>query len=265
MSVAFGGMSRGDAFRQQRRRRLTVVFSVLAHVAAGIVAVAYSFWHVEEISPPTVTVTFVSAAAAPPPPPPPPPLGGGAAPKRPRVARPKTPTPTQPEQPKPVEAPTPIKAPVVEAPKAAPAEAPTSAKTSEGDGSGTGTGAGSKNGVAGGVKGGVAGGVVGGVAGAPAMKPKFLPPAMGAQLKLSGADPDFPARLATPGARYLVVAKICVSVAGAVDSVTIQKHAEPTLDGNVVSTVKSWRFRPETVNGMPVPFCTFKNFEFKSD
>jgi protein TonB len=72
-------------------------------------------------------------------------------------------------------------------------------------------------------------------------------------------------RLATAGARYLVIAKICVSAAGAVDSVTIQKHAEPTLDGNVVATVKTWRFRPETVNGMPVPFCTFKNFEFKSD
>lgn len=262
MSVAFGGLSRADAFRQRSRRRITVVISVLVHAAAGIAAIAYSFWHVEEISPPTVTVTFVSAAAAPPPPPPPPPLGGGAAPKHPRVARPKTATPTQPEQPKPVE--TPVKAPVVETPKAAPTEAP--AKAPEGDGSGSGRGAGSKNGVAGGVPGGVANGVVGGAVGAPpTMKPKFLPPAMGAQLKLSGADPDFPPRLATPGARYLVVAKICVSVAGAVDSVTIQKHAEPTLDGNVVTTVKTWRFRPETVNGMPVPFCTFKNFEFKSD
>jgi protein TonB len=264
MSAAFGGLSRGDAFRQRSWRRLTVVISVTVHVAAGLAAVAYSFWHVEELSPPTVTVTFVSAAAAPPPPPPPPPLGGGAAPKRPKVARPRTEPahPTQPVEPHPIE--TPIKAPVVEAPKEKPAEAPSTspAAASAGDG----IGAGSKNGVAGGVKGGVAGGVVGGVVGAPPKAAaKFLPPQMGAQLKISGPDPDFPALLRHAGASYLVMAKICVSVGGAVDNVTIQKHADPSLDANVASAVKGWRFRPATANGTPVPFCYFGRFEFKSD
>ena len=264
MSVGFAGMSRGDAFRQRSWRRITVVISIVAHAAAGLAAIAYSFWHVEEISPPTVTVTFVSAAAAPLPPPPPPPLGGGAAPKRPRVARPKTdPTParpTTPEVPHPVEA---VKVPVAEAPKEKPAEssAPSSAST----GSGAGDAAGAKNGVAGGVKGGVAGGVVGGVVGAPHVAPKFLPPQMGAQLKLSGADPDFPPILRRAGASYVVMAKICVNVGGAVDSVTIQKRADPSLDANVASAVKGWHFRPATANGMPVPFCYFGRFEFKSD
>jgi protein TonB len=119
--------------------------------------------------------------------------------------------------------------------------------------------------VAGGVKGGVAGGVVGGVVGAAVPSPKFLPPQMGAQRKLSGADPDFPAVLRRQGAMYLVMAKICVGVAGNVDSVTLQKRAEPTLDGNVIAAVKGWRFQPMTANGTPVPFCYFGRFEFKSD
>ena len=133
-------------------------------------------------------------------------------------------------------------------------------------GTGSGSEAGVKGGVAGGVKGGVAGGVVGGVVGAPVQAaPKFLPPQMGAQRKLSGADPDFPPILRRAGATFLVMAKICVGPAGGVDSVTLQKRAEPTLDSNVVAAVKGWRFQPMTANGTPVPFCYFGRFEFKSD
>jgi outer membrane biosynthesis protein TonB len=88
---------------------------------------------------------------------------------------------------------------------------------------------------------------------------------MGAQLKISGAEPDFPAFLRRSGANYLVLAKICVGVSGAVDSVALQKRAEPTLDNNVAVAVKAWRFRPMTANGTPVPFCYFGRFEFKSD
>ncbi|HEY4188631.1 MAG TPA: energy transducer TonB, partial [Polyangia bacterium] len=152
-----------------------------------------------------------------------------------------------------------------EAPKEKPgpvAEAPTPTR----EGSGEGSGAGVKGGVAGGVKGGVAGGVVGGVVGAPPhVAAKFLPPQMGAQLKLSGAEPDFPSNLRRPGASFVVMAKICVSTGGAVDSVAVQKHADPTLDNNVVTAVKGWHFRPATANGAPVPFCYFGRFEFKSD
>src|SRR5450432_3833139 len=50
-------------------RRLTYLLSGILHGAAVLIAVAYSFWHVEEVKPPAVTVTFISAAAAPPPPP----------------------------------------------------------------------------------------------------------------------------------------------------------------------------------------------------
>jgi hypothetical protein len=31
----------------------------------------------------------------------------------------------------------------------------------------------------------------------------------------------------------------------------------------VVATVKTWRFRPYTANGAPIPFCYPAMFEFK--
>jgi len=248
-------------------RRVTIVVSVLVHALAALGAIAYSFWHIEEVTPARVSVTFVSAAALPPPPPPPPPpLGGEAAPATPKrrtPIRPKVETVRVPETPKPtpvIEAP---KVPVIEIPKTAPTPEP-SGRAGDAAGSPNGVAGGVKGGVAGGVKGGVAGGTTGGTIGAP-VPPKFLAPQMSAQQKLSGADPDFPAFLRRAGANYLVLAKICVGVSGAVETVTLQKRAEPTLDGNVMSTVKSWRFKPLTANGTPVPFCYFGRFEFKSE
>jgi len=248
-------------------RRLTIVVSVLVHALAAFAALAYSFWHIEEVAPARVTVTFVSAAALPPPPPPPPPpLGGGAAPATPKrrtPVRPKVETVRVPETPKPTPVVEAHPIPVVEIPKAVPPPDPTG-RAGDAAGSPNGVAGGVKGGVAGGVKGGVTGGTIGGATGAP-VPPKFLAPQMGAQLKLSGAEPDFPAFLRRPGAAYLVMAKICVGASGAVDAVTVQKRAEPTLDSNVMSAVKAWRFKPMTANGTPVPFCYFGRFEFKSE
>lgn len=283
MSVAWSTGPRGTSHRAGRTRaaatertdrswrRATVAISVVVHVVAGLAAVAYSFWHIEEVTPARVTVTFISAASLPAPPPPPPPLASGAAasaaPKHRPTARLKTnPTPALvPDKP----TPTPVvetlaRIPVVETPREAPA-GDAHAKVGNGDstGPGEGTGKGPKgpgttpcNGPS---------CVAHGTPGAAAGPPKFLPPQMGAQLKVSGAEPDFPAFLRRPGATYLVLAKICVGVSGAVDSVTLQKRADPTLDNNVGAAVKAWRFRPMTANGTPVPFCYFGRFEFKSD
>src|SRR5215831_12787114 len=77
-----------EAFRAQSeapiragRRSIWYGLSIAFHGALLAVGIAYSFWHVEELSPPLLKVTFMSAA----PPPPPaaaPPAGGGAAPKK---------------------------------------------------------------------------------------------------------------------------------------------------------------------------------------
>src|SRR4051794_5001442 len=77
-----------DAYRTQtqgrpsHRRRVTYLLSAALHGVLIVVGVAYSFWHVDELSPPLLRVTFMSAAPPPPPPSPPPPAGGGAQKKK---------------------------------------------------------------------------------------------------------------------------------------------------------------------------------------
>ncbi|MEO8214643.1 MAG: energy transducer TonB [Myxococcales bacterium] len=260
--MAFESYLQQGSVRPTRGRRITYTVSLALHGAAVLAAVAYSFWHVDELSPPSVTVTFVSAAAAPPPPPPPPPLGGGApaAPKHKVVPHPKVeiaakvPEMVQPKVEQKAET-------MIAVPKEAPA--PPKSDTTGGTTAGPGG-----PGVPGGVKGGAANGVAGGVEGGTGIKPtptRFLPPRMGEQQKLSGAQPEFPTHLAVAGARYQVMAKICVNTSGAVESVTLLKRAHPTLDTNVAATVKTWRFRPLMANGIPVPFCYFGQFDFKSE
>jgi protein TonB len=256
-----------DAYRAQSRphprsgrRRLIYAASIALHAALIAGGVAYSFWHIDELTPPVVRVTFM--ASAPPPPPPPPPAGGGGAARKkpavkPHVVPTKTPEIVQPRE-------TPKPEPPKETPK--PEE-----KTDEGEK------AGEKGGVTGGVAGGTVGGTAqgtiggklggtpGGIVGASGPPAKFLPPNMGAAQKLLGPDPPFPPSLRRAGVVYRVLAKICVGTSGAVEKITIMKGADPQLDEGVTSTVKSsWRFRPLMANAMPVPFCYPATFEFKS-
>src|SRR5258706_13979804 len=55
------------------KRRALIIASVGLHGAAAVVLVVWSFFHVDEIAPPALSLTFFSAAPPPPPPPPPPP------------------------------------------------------------------------------------------------------------------------------------------------------------------------------------------------
>ena len=63
-----------EAFRAQSeaparagRRRLWYALSIGVHGALIAVGIAYSFWHIDELSPPLLKVTFLSAAPPPPP------------------------------------------------------------------------------------------------------------------------------------------------------------------------------------------------------
>ncbi len=107
-------------------------------------------------------------------------------------------------------------------------------------------------------------GVVGGI-GTGSAPPKFLPEALAKAQRIGGADPTFPPALARAGVTYVVQAKICVSSDGTVDRVNVVKAADPLLDSNVVSAVRSWRYRPLVAAGMPIPFCTFVRFEFRGE
>jgi len=254
--MAFEAFLQRDDVRPRRRRRLTFTVSLIVHAALLAGGIAYSFWRVEEISPPTVRVTFLSSAPPPPAPPPPPPAGGDTAPRKKSPTTPR-PTLTTLVQPK-------IIQPKQEKPKDQPDDDDDPDQAIAG-----GTKGGTKGGVLGGELGGTIGGTVGGVVGgqaaAKSAAPKMLAPQMGALQKQSGDDPDFPARLRRSGMVYVVLTKICVSKLGTVDSVSILKGTDPTLDNNVVSAVKGWRYRPLLADNNAVPFCYFGRFEFKAN
>ena len=65
--MAFDGF-RGQSQAQPRAgRRITVALSIAFHGALLAAGVAYSFWHIDELTPPSVKVTFLTAAPPPPP------------------------------------------------------------------------------------------------------------------------------------------------------------------------------------------------------
>ena len=254
--MAFEAFRAGvDGGNRPRARWRTLMYagSVAVHVALILVGVAYSFWHVEELSPPRLKLTFMSAAP-PPPPPPPPPGGGSNAPKKkvPKV-RPVEQKPTAIVQPKDTPK-------VVEPPKEEP---------KPGDGVKGGEIGGKIGGEIGGKIGGEIGGKIGGDPGGKidgtgtTPSAKLMPQHLGAAQKLSGADPPFPASLRKNGVIYRVMVKICVTTTGSVDKVIMAKGADPLLDDGVIATVKTWHYRPLTANNVTVPFCYPALFEFK--
>jgi outer membrane biosynthesis protein TonB len=256
--VAFEAFrAQAEARRSGRRKSLWYALSIGFHGALLAAGIAYSFWHIEELSPPLLKVTFLSAA----PPPPPaagPAGGGGAAAKKRPVIKPKP--IVQPPQ----EIVQPRETPKKEQPQEEPKPTPKSDDSPKG--SGKGVIGGTPDGTPGGSANGRIGGALGGTgSGAPTGAPKFLPASVGMAQKIAGGDPPFPPSLRRPGAVYHVLVKFCVTANGAVDKVTIVKSAESQLDGGIVDTLtKSWRFRPYMPNAMPVPFCTIYDFQFKT-
>jgi periplasmic protein TonB len=216
----------------KRRRRIMSFILTLGlglHVVLIGLGVYKSFWNVEELSPPSVNVTFLTAA--PPPPPPPPPPKRKKAETKPRV-------PTEITQPKPNQ--------IVQ-----PKEKPPEPEEEEDDG------------VEGGVEGGVAGGVVGGTVGGTVGSegPKMLNPQIGTgQLAIdpsSGAyKPTLPPALKRPGMTFWGLYKICVTEQGSVKDVKMVKSADPLVDNDWMNKIRTmWKYKPYSINGRPVPFC----------
>jgi len=272
--VAFEQFRARDAGRSARQRRLAFLLVAVFHgvlIAAGVV---YSYWHVEELTPPTLRVTFMSMAPPPPPPPPPPPAGAGSRAKK-MAVKPKTIVPV-PEKPPEIVQPPEKKVIKKEFRKHEDEYVEDdNAKAAVGKGVGKGKiddgqdddGDGEEGGVAGGVKGGKTGGVIGGTIGgtgtAP-VAPRAMPTLMGERQLISTERPEFPPSLRRGDMVYVVEAKVCVSPDGAVDTVTLTKTSDGLLNANVLKTVKGWKFRPLKFNGTFVPFCYPAKFEFKS-
>lgn len=216
--------------KPRKARWLTGALSLTVHGSLLVGALVYSFWHVDVLSPPSVTVTFLAAT---PPPPPPPPPKRKAAQSKPKptqeIVQPRTNQLVQPhakEEPKPDE---------------------------QDDG----------------VEGGVAGGVAGGVVGAPPppppkpvdTAPRMLSPGVGAMQIITDPvkDPRYrvpiPEQLNRPGVRMFALVKICVSKDGNVVDVKLVKSMDPTVDPALRATAMSWKYRPLLVDDHPVPFC----------
>jgi protein TonB len=248
-----------EAFRAQSeapahagRKRLWYALSIGVHGALIAVGIAYSFWHIDELSPPLLKVTFLSAAP-PPPPAPPPPAGGGAAAKKKATIKPKTVVQPKPDIVQPKELPK----------KDEPKEEPKPEDRGEPAGVKGGTIGGTPGGTIGGTPGGTIGGTPGGTVGAAPAAAKFLPPNMAKQQLIDGPNPELPPALNRGDYLYRVLVKICVSTTGTVDRVTLMKGADALLDDAVMSKVKTWKFRPLLANNVPVPFCYPATFEFK--
>jgi periplasmic protein TonB len=214
-------------------RRALIMASILLHVTAGIALAIYSIFHIEEIAPPAISLTFFSA----PPPPPPPPAGHKKTTPHTEIKKPVT----QIVQPKPDA----IFQPKKEEPK--PEE-----KDEEGE----------EGGVEGGVKCGVAGGTVGGVVGSTG-KPtggKTVPMFTLMASVISAPDPHLPDEFKAqhPNQTVKGMYKVCLNTDGSIADVTTMTPV-PGQDGTIISQVKSsWKYKPQ-----PLPVCFVKPFLFK--
>jgi protein TonB len=249
-----------EAFRAQSeaparagRKRLWYAVSIALHGALLATGIAYSFWHIEELTPPLLKITFLSAAP-PPPPAAPPPAGGGAAAKKKVAIKPKPVVQPRTELVQPREIPK----------KDEPKEEPNAEDHGEKSGVKGGVIGGTPGGTIGGTPGGTIGGTPGGAIGGTAAAAKFLAPNIGEGQRISGDKGEMPMPLRKPGAIYRVLIKVCVSTSGNVDKLTMLKGSDPLADAEALRVLKTWRYRPFLVNGNPAPFCYPQPIEFRT-
>jgi protein TonB len=244
--------AQAEAPRRTGRRSLWYALSIAFHGALIAVGVGYSFWHIDELSPPLVKITFMSAAPPPPPAAPPPPAGGGSSEKKKQIIK-KTQPKSELVQPKEI--------PKKEEPK----EEPKADDHGQKDGQKGGVIGGTIGGTVGGTPGGTIGGTPGGVIGGTGPASKFLAPNVGEGQRLSCDKGNMPVQLRKPGAVYRILIKVCVSTSGNVDRLTLMKGTDPLADAEALRVLKTCRYRPFMVNGTSAPFCYPQAVEFKTE
>jgi protein TonB len=218
-------------------RRALFLASILLHVSAGIALAIYSIFHIEEIAPPAISLTFF---AAPPPPPPPPPKAHHHTEhheiKKPEII--KQPDPHAIVQPKKEE------------------EKKEEDKPDE-EGA---TEDGVEGGVAGGVKGGVVGGTVGGTGKGPVSSPKTVPMFTLMSQKIAAVNPHLSDGFKAQHPHQNVVGtyKVCIGNDGHVNDVTTMNSVAGE-DGPIITQMKStWLYKPQ-----PVPVCFVSRLVFQ--
>jgi protein TonB len=169
---------------------------------------------------------------------------------------PKAPPPPPPPPPKPVVRPSAPAGPAAKGnedgpPKELPKELPretdvaTARTEAEYDPS---QGRGDPNGVRGGKGGG--GALDGGVDAAPESPPTFVAEPSTPPIPLSRTMPAYPEEARRQGIEAVVVVKFTVTEEGAVDGPSVLR-GHPLFDAPVLDAVRSWTFRPATLEGRP--------------
>jgi hypothetical protein len=251
-----------EAFLTQKRdrrrstlwRQVTVVLSLGLHGVLLVAAGVYSFWRVDEVPPPAVTVTFLGGARAPAPPPP------ERAPVRREPPKPKV-TAEKAEQPR---------IPALEQPHGPTNDKPPPPSSEvPNDVAVPGTQEGAPAGLLG--DSGVA--AVATVAAhrrppAPEVRPVTLPPSIGSAQRLTDINdprfrPSLPAPLNRAGVMLWGLFRVCVGPDGNVTTVAVLKTAEPTVDRDWAHVIQTWQYRPYTIDGRPTPFCHTMRLEVR--
>jgi periplasmic protein TonB len=228
--------------RRSKWITIIVAVSIIVHAAVGGAVVVRSLWVIKKLEPPDTEL----ALSSPPPPPPPPPAGS----KKPKVEAKKivrkAKEPTQPDATK---KPEPEQVQVVED---------------------EGVEGGVEGGVAGGVLGGVEGGVLGGVEEPPKVEaPKVVPQVALEAQRISGEKEiqppnDVATQMSRAGKGTVGVVKMCLSVAGTVEKLSVLKSTNyPAYDNKIKQKMREWRYRPFQVNGKAVPVCTSVTFIYR--
>jgi TonB family protein len=90
-----------------------------------------------------------------------------------------------------------------------------------------------------------------------------LPPQIGEKACLSCPPPQLPPAYRRAGVSLQALVKICVDARGQVRTVNVLKGISATVDAEIASTIRRWRYSPHAINGNPVPFCYATLFTFK--
>jgi len=123
-----------------------------------------------------------------------------------------------------------------------------------------------------GVPGGISGGVRGGVPAEGATKrkqiavskPVFVQRQVMDKLKMSGEMPQYLPAAKLAKVEGVVIVKVCLRSDGTVDpeQTKILKGIE-TLNNEVLTKIRTWRYKPYTVDGEPAPACFTVKFVFR--
>jgi TonB family protein len=100
-------------------------------------------------------------------------------------------------------------------------------------------------------------------------KPAIVPPSMLGALRISGVTEIHPpdivkTQLLRDGRdRTVGVVKVCIDTAGHVASATLASSTKyPAYDEALLGAVRTWRYRPHTVNGVAAPACGMVTFVY---